>query len=477
MKINIKTIGFVSIILLSSCTNDLDFARPPLPSNNSYISESSPTIPRVSQHISISKNYKQDWWTEFNSEKLTSLINKALNDNPTLQSIKATLHQTQELYNAKHREITYPQINIAFLTEQQRFNPAISGQNGEGQEFSLYNTKASLNYIFDLSGKNRHILEALAAKSNYQLYELEGARLNLAANIAINTIMQAGLVEQIKVTKSIFEFQKEQLDLAQKKVKLGQIGESEIQPLQINIQKTSANIAILGNILQQNIHQLAILVGQEPSSNNLPSFTLNNFTIPSNLPLILPSDLVRLRPDILASESLLRVANAEYGVAISKLYPQITLRADIGSIALSASSLFGSGSAIWSLAGQITQSLFSGKLSAEKQAALAKFNAAVANYKIVVLEALRNVADMLYALEKDSKKLEALSLANAASQKLVKSIRNRYKLGAASYFELLAAQEEAKKLELDLIDAKTKRLINIVSFFQSLGGYRGYLPP
>jgi NodT family efflux transporter outer membrane factor (OMF) lipoprotein len=204
--------------------------------------------------------------------------------------------------------------------------------------------------------------------------------------------------------------------------------------------------------------------------SDLPSFTLNDFTLPSGLPLIVPSELVRTRPDIQAAESLLHAANAEYGVAIARLYPQLSLSADLGSQALTTGALFGGDSTVWSLVGQLTQPLFNPGLPAEKRAALAAFDAAAGNYRNVVLESLRNVADVLRALENDAQRLTALSAANAAAQKALDSTQRRYALGAVSYFELLIAQEQSQQTRINLIDAQAQRLVNSAAFFQAMGG-------
>jgi energy-coupling factor transporter ATP-binding protein EcfA2 len=168
---------------------------------------------------------------------------------------------------------------------------------------------------------------------------------------------------------------------------------------------------------------------------------VKDVTLPAALPLIVPSELVRVRPDIQAAEALLHVANAEYGVAIANLYPQINLGANIGSQALTAGELFGSGSAVWSLIGQLTQPLFDPGLPAQKRAALAAFDAAAANYQITVLEVLRQTADVLRSLENDAHRLSALSAAHAAAQGSLDSVQREYRLGAASYVQLLIAQQ------------------------------------
>jgi Outer membrane protein len=119
------------------------------------------------------------------------------------------------------------------------------------------------------------------------------------------------------------------------------------------LEQTRAKIPSLQYQVEQNEHFLAVLVGKAPGESLLPSFTLEDFTLPPELPLLIPSELVRARPDILGAEALLHASNAEYGVAISKLYPQLNLNADLGSQALTTGALFGGGSAVWSLVGQL----------------------------------------------------------------------------------------------------------------------------
>ncbi len=162
--------------------------------------------------------------------------------------------------------------------------------------------------------------------------------------------------------------------------------------------------------------------------------------------------------------------NEEIGSAISKLYPQLNLSADLGSQALTTGALFGSGSAVWSLVGQLTQPLFNPGLPAEKRAALAAFDAAAANYRNVVLESLRNVANVLRALDNDAQRLAALSAASDAAQKSLESMQRRYALGAASYFELLIAQQQSQQTRINLIEAQAQRLVDSAAFYQAMGG-------
>ncbi|MHB8810905.1 MAG: TolC family protein, partial [Desulfobulbaceae bacterium] len=153
-------------------------------------------------------------------------------------------------------------------------------------------------------------------------------------------------------------------------------------------------------------------------------------------------------------------------------YPQLNLSANLGSQALTTGALFGSGSAVWSLVGQLTQPLFDPGLPAKKRAALAAFEAAAANYQNVVLESLRNVADVLRALDNDAQRLAALSAADAAAQASLESMQRRYALGAASYIEMLVAEQQSQQTRINLIEARSRRLINSAALYQAMGGGR-----
>ena len=469
-------IGFYAV-LLTGCTVGPNFKRPAPPEVSGYTSTpvttnlaSAPTPLGEPQSILKGKRVTKYWWRTLGNKELNRFINEALEHNPTLAAAEATLRQAQELYAAQAGSTLYPQLSGNLSAQRQRFNPDAAGQAGEAREFSLYNAGVGVQYTFDLAGGNRRALEALAARSDYQQFKIEGARLTLVANIVTTAITQASLKRQIEIIENILKSQENQLELTRQCIRLGHGRPDDVYPLQTQLEQTRAKLPLFRNQLQQNNHLLAILIGRAPGKGPLPSFTLEDFNLPSELPLLIPSELVRARPDILGAETLLHAANAEYGVAISKLYPQLNLSADLGTQALTTGALFGAGSAVWSLVGQLTQPLFNPGLPAEKRAALAAFDAAAANYQSVVLEALRNVADVLRALDNDSKRLQALAAADFASEKFLESIQRRYRLGTISYYELLIAQQQRLQTKLDLTEGQAKRLVNTVAFYQAMGG-------
>lgn len=463
------------VMLLSACVAGPDFKQPPPPEVAAYIQQTvagetaTQPVAAETQRLMESETVPQHWWQAFGSNKLNTLITDAFASNPSLTAARASLRQAQALYAGKSGSTRYPQISANLGAQRQRYNPAAQGQTGQAQEFALFNASVDMRYSFDLSGASQRALEALAAQTHYQQYQLTAARLTLAANITVTAITQARRVKELASLETILRYQTAQLALAEERVRLGQAQQSEVLALQTRVEQTRATLPAVRNQLQQTQHLLATLTGQAPAAAGHTLFVLDDFSLPATLPLVVPSQLVRSRPDILASEALLRVANAEYGVAIANMYPQLTLNAAMGSQALSSSGLFASGSGVWSLVGQLTQPLFNPGLPAEKRAALAAFDAAAAHYRSVVLDSLRDVADVLRNLENDSVRLVALTAAENAARSSLAATQQQYDLGVISYNDLIIAQEQFQKLKLDLIDGQARRLINSVALYQAMG--------
>lgn len=464
------------VAVLSGCAAGPDFQRPAPPAVTGYTTAALPVVTVASPGLHgnpqqfVSAPVPVEWWKELGSDKLTGLIGQALQASPTLAAAQATLRQAQEAYAARAGSTLYPQLDANLSGQRQRFNPSALGQAGDARVFDLYNASVGVHYNFDLAGGNRRALEALAARTDYQYFQLVGAQLTLVANIAITAITQAQLNGQLQATEAILQAQDDQVAITRRRMELGQASRDDLHALQTVAEQTRASIPVLRNQVEQTAHSLAVLAGQAPGAGGLPSFTLSDFSLPAELPLVVPSELVRQRPDIQASEALLHAANAEYGVAVSKLYPQIALSANVGTQALSAASLFGSGSLVWGLVGQLTQPLFNPGLPAEKRAALAAFDAAAANYQQTVLEALRKVADVLRALENDAQSLAAQAAADAAAQGSLQSMQHQYALGSVSYLQLLTAQQQAQQTRINLITAQARRLVDTTTLYQAMGG-------
>jgi NodT family efflux transporter outer membrane factor (OMF) lipoprotein len=235
--------------------------------------------------------------------------------------------------------------------------------------------------------------------------------------------------------------------------------------------QTRATLPPLEKNLAQTRHQLAVYAGNLPSDGGLPEFRLESLQLPQDLPVTLPSQLVRQRPDIRASEALLHQANAQIGVATANLYPQITLSGNYGSETTEFNNLFGSGTGVWSLGTSLLQPIFrGGQLTAQRRAAIAAHDEAAAQYRETVLQAFQNVADTLRALEMDAKTLQAQADAESLAREALDLTQKQFQLGAVSYLSLLNAQRQYQQTRINLVQAQAVRYADTAALFQALGG-------
>jgi len=465
--------------LLAGCTTvGPNFKTPAAPAVGGYTRAalpagiaSAPGAMGGAQNLVATQAVAADWWTSFGAARLNTLVAQALQNSPSLAAAEATLRQAQQTYAAQAGSTLYPTVNAKLGASRNASNASSFGQKGGGQNiYNLYNAGIAVNYNLDLFGGNRRALEALAAQADYQAYQLAGARLSLAGNVVTTAFGQAQVAAQIGATEAILKAQQSQLDIAHKRFELGAAAKADVLTLQTQVEQTRATLPPLRNKLEQADHLLAVLIGQAPGAADVPRFTLADFQLPATLPLVVPSELVRQRPDIQASTALLHAATAQYGVAVSNLYPQLNLSASLGTQALTTGALFGPGSMIWSLAGSLAQPLFNAGLKAGANAAEASLQAAGANYQQTVLQALRNVADALRQLDNDAQTLQAQAAADASAQESLKLVEQQYKLGAASYLQLLTAQQQAQQTRIGLIAAQAARLADSAALYQAMGG-------
>lgn len=221
-----------------------------------------------------------------------------------------------------------------------------------------------------------------------------------------------------------------------------------------------------------------MLAGRFPGQPGLPEFTLDALQLPEQLPVSLPSDLVRQRPDILAAEALLHQASARVGVATANLYPRITLSGSYGSLANSASDLFDPGKGVWSMGASVLQPLFhGGELKARRRAAIAAYDQTAALYRETVLRAFQNVADVLRALEIDARTLRLQTEAAEVARRTLELTQKEFRYGATNYLKLLDAERQYQQTRINLVQSQAQRYADTAALFQALGGGWWNAPP
>jgi NodT family efflux transporter outer membrane factor (OMF) lipoprotein len=465
-------------LLLSACVVGPNFKAPPQPSASAYVSPkaaatSATAVPGgAAQRFSTGNRIAADWYRVFGSGQLNAMIAAALKDNPSLQAAQARLRQARSQLQLAD-STRYPSANAGVAASRDRLNAAQLGLSSPlfVNTFALYTAQASVSYDLDLFGANRRGIEAQQANVDAERFRLRGTYLTLVSNLVVTALNAADLQDRITATNKIIAAEQDQLTLVEGLEQAGSVSHADTLRAQTQLATVKATLPALRQELAVQQTQLAILSGIDPGEFHAPLLTLVDFKLPEDLPFSLPSELVRQRPDILAAESALHFASAQVGVATANLYPQLTLSAFYGVQGNELNTLFNPPARIWSFGGSLLAPLFrGGALHAEKDAAVAAYDESFAQYRQTVLEAFGQVSNVLSAIDNDADGLQAQYAALDSARASRELVQGQYRQGAATYLDVLVAEQQSDLDELSYLSALGQRFVDTASLYQALGG-------
>jgi NodT family efflux transporter outer membrane factor (OMF) lipoprotein len=465
--------------LTGGCAVGPDFKKPDPPEVESYLAqplpeqtESTSVLGGDTQRFVAGMSTPAQWWTLFQSPALDSLIEGAFKNNPSVQDAQAALREANENYFAQRGSLL-PALQASYGFERQRnatgtLSPTLT--SGESV-FNLHTAQVSVSYVLDVFGGVRRQTESVAAQAESQRYQLQATYLTLASNVTTTAIQEASLRAQLDATNDIVRSESEALQILQRQYELGSIAMTDVMAQEAALATTEATVPGLKKQLEQSRHALATLAGQFPSETADEHFELASLHLPGELPVTVPSELVRHRPDVRAAEAQLHSATAGVGVAIADMLPQLTLTGNQGGAATQFGQLFAAGNTFWTGGASLTQMVFAGgTLLHKERAARAELDRAGAQYRSAVLTAFQNVADALTALQLDAQALSANLRAKQAAQETLSTVRRNVELGSIGYLDLLNAQQTYQQAVLSLSQAQASRYSDTVALFQALGG-------
>jgi NodT family efflux transporter outer membrane factor (OMF) lipoprotein len=190
------------------------------------------------------------------------------------------------------------------------------------------------------------------------------------------------------------------------------------------------------------------------------------FTAPAQIPVSLPSELIRRRPDILAAEADLHAATAAIGVAVANQYPDIRLTAGLTQATIEPGKLFDYASSGWSVLGGLTAPIFhGGTLAAQRREAEAEARASMARYQQTVLSAFVQVSDALSDLGSDQESITSLTRAVTSAEANARNAQTAYRLGGGALLQVIDAQRQLSRTRRALVEAQGQRFSDLVELF------------
>lgn len=465
------------LLVAPACTVGPNFRQPLPPVSDRYTPGPLPAQVRAApgapeQRLRIGMPIAERWWSQFGNTQLDTLVDEALAANADLAAADAALRQAQALAGAA-AGAQLPALDLGYQAERTQTSRSLSGVLADSNRYlySLNTAQVSVSYPLDLFGGLRRKTESARAAAEAQMYRTEAARLTIATNTVLTVIRVAALEEQIAAARTSISANQTLLTLFRRRQELGQVGAADVAAQETVVAQAEGALPPLAKAAAHQRAVLNALLGREPGTAPPPAIALDRLALPTDLPLALPSTLVRQRPDIRTAEAQLHGASADVGVAIAARLPSITLGANYGGKAIAFDKMFAGGNPFWSIIGGIAQPVFrGGALKRQQQAAEAALDGAKAQYRSVVLAALVDVSDALTALHEDAAALASAAKASEAAGRNLQYVTRQLALGDVDTLVVLNATNANAAAQAQLAQARAARFADTAALYQALGG-------
>ena len=401
------------------------------------------------------------WWGRFGDPQLTALVEQARANNVDLAIAAARVAEARAQERVA-RSLLLPTVSASVPGAEAR------SVNAFGQPSESFSAQPAFQaaYEIDLFGRNAASVDAARANAAAVAAAREAATLSVSAATASSYIVLLALDERRALLVQTLASRGEALRIARDRAEAGYTSRLELSQAEAEYRGTEQQIPAIEAAIARQENALSLLVGDAPHAI-VRGADFDALATPA-VPALLPSDLVRRRPDIAQAEYALAATDANLRGARAQFLPQIRLSASAGA---AISSLLDDPVSVWSIGGSILAPIFSGgRLQGQFDAATAQRDQAAFAYRRTVLTAFREVEDQLAVIDRIGVQEQALLAQRAAVAETLRHATNRYRAGYSPYLEQIDAQRALFAVDIALIQLRTDRLTACVALYQALGG-------
>ena len=431
-------------------------------------SSSQPALSAADLHVAA-------WWKNFRDPQLDSLVARAFANNLDLKMADARIRQARAQYGIAVAG-EFPVVNT---------DGSMSRSHSSGTNSSRSNNSSGTNNSFragfdssweiDVFGRIRRGVEAASDEVDVAVEDRRNVLVSLASEVAANYITYRGTARQITIAKDNIVSQRESLAVTRRQFDAGlkTATELDVRRAEALVFSSEAQVPNLEASLHKSAHALSILLGKEPNALNAE---LNDpKAIPAAIipvvPIGLPSDLLRRRPDIRRSERQLAAATARIGVATADLFPRFSLTGSFGQQSGSLKSIADSASGFWSIGPSVNWPILDfGKIRANIRLQNAFQEQSMLSYEQTVLDALGDVENALISYSREQLRRSQLNSSAESNKKAVILARQRYDAGLTDFLSVLDAQRSLFSAQDQLVQSERIVSTNLVALYKALGG-------
>jgi NodT family efflux transporter outer membrane factor (OMF) lipoprotein len=426
------------------------------------------------------------WWSTFQEPTLSSLIERSTESNLDLRAAVLRITEARAQKDVANAAFFPTASANASFTRQRLSDTTTTGavftNFGDAKipgvpsvnfpnPYNQFQLGASASWEPDLFGRVRRSVEAANADLQASVEDQHAVLVSLCADVARNYVELRGAQLRMEVTAQSLATQKELFELTKQRQAVGLTTDLDVANAGAQFDSTQALVPQIERDVTQDINQLSLLMGRAPDSLRTELESVKPVPqVPPLLPVGLPADLARRRPDIRQSEARLHAATARIGVAVADLFPRLTLTASGGTQSQSASDLLKWASRFGSIGPTFEVPVFDGSRWATVRLQNVRAQEAALDYERTVLAALHEVENALAAYKSDRDRGVALASAVAQSRDALELARARYSSGVANFIDVLDAERSLQQNELALATNTTAISTDLVAIYRALGG-------
>ena len=407
------------------------------------------------------------WWRQFSDPTLTTLVEEAVKMNLDLQIAEARLRQARAMRGVAIGGL-WPAVTVS--GSYQRLHTA--GVTPDDQFQDLHQAGLDAVWELDFFGGQRRNLESANANIQAAMEGIRDVRVSLIAEVALNYIQLRGYQQQIAIAQNNLKAQQHTAEITHKRLNVGFASALDVANADSNVAMTESQIPVFETEAQQSIYALSVLLARPPGDLlEKLSPTANLPSVPAQIPIGLPSDLLRRRPDIHEAEAQLHAATAQIGVAVADLFPQFSLTGTVNFQSNLLRTWWNEASRSVGVGPSVSWPIFQGGAivsNVRLQGALR--DQAFITYQKTVLAAFQDVENALIAFAKEQQHRRALSDAVVANRKAVDLSLQLYTEGQIDFLNVLDAQRSLYASEDALVQSEQAIATDLIALYKALGG-------
>jgi len=437
----------------------------------------------VAQGLSDRAPPPKSWWASFNDSELDSLIGRAVQANLDLRVAEARMRQARAIRGGSAADFA-PVVDAsasAARARQSKNQPLLGAlplPPDFSFEYSVYQVGFDASWEIDLFGGKRRALEAATSDWQGAIEARNDALVSLSAEVARNYVELRGAQRRLGIARRNLDLQREALDLTRARLQGGMDTDLDVSRTAALLADVMAAIPPLETAERAAMYALAVLLARQPgelvgelsASAGVPA-------APPEVPIGLPSDLLRRRPDVRRAERQLAAETARIGVAKSEWFPKISLTGDAGAESVSVGNWFEPGSRFWSIGPNVQwNALEFGRVRAQVRAQTAVQEAALAAYQKTVLMSLQEAENAIVAYAQEQNRHRALTDAVADDRRSLDLADSMYRYGRVNFLDVLDARRSLYTSEDQLALSDQAVIVDLVALYKALGGGWESLP-